>query len=173
MPENTEKTPLRRATDHKFKKRFILIPVGILVFTVVGFLALRTTEKIAVPATETTATASVDVPSAKAGGTGVANLQNKAVSPANKAFKEAIETTATTSSTTTPTGTHFQLSLDVLKERENFKSQQQRWYVQTAFSGIMVLASLFVILSKKYPDEVNKFGYSTIAFILGYWLKGF
>jgi lipopolysaccharide export LptBFGC system permease protein LptF len=59
-----------------------------------------------------------------------------------------------------------------LKERETFKAQQQRWYAQMLFSGIMALASLYVILSKKYPDEVNKFGYSTIAFIMGFWLKG-
>src|ERR1035437_2302227 len=155
---------LRRATDTpvKFKKRFLLIPVGILVATVIGFSGLKTFERQSPsPAIETKTTATVEFdkaippPPPKPAGTS----QNKSVSPSQPAG-------------TYGKGTHVQISLDVLKERETFKAQQQRWYAQMLFSGIMALASLYVILSKKYPDEVNKFGYSTIAFIMGFWLKG-
>jgi|ERR1035437_513694 hypothetical protein len=33
------------------------------------------------------------------------------------------------------------------------------------------LASLYIILSKKFEEAVNKWGYSTIGMILGFWLK--
>ena len=152
---------LRRESDHpvKFKKRFLLIPIGILVATVVGFSSLKTFEKQSSPATETKTTATVEFDKAPP----VPNQnQNKSISPPSQAMVDAMNNK----------GAHLQISLDVLKERENFKAQQQRWLAQMILSGAMSLASLYVILSKRYPDEVNKFAYSTVAFIMGFWLKG-
>lgn len=151
---------LRRESDHpvKFKKRFLLIPIGILVATVVGFSSIKTFEKQSPsPTTETKTTATVEFDKAPP----VPN-HNKSVSPPSQAMVDAMNNK----------GAHLQISLDVLKERENFKAQQQRWLAQMILSGAMSLASLYVILSKKYPDEVNKFAYSTVAFIMGFWLKG-
>jgi lipopolysaccharide export LptBFGC system permease protein LptF len=147
--------------NQKFKRRFLLIPIGILVATVIGFSALKTSERQSPSTTETKTTATVEF--------------DKAVPPPpppTGAVQNKSSSSSRASVGTYGKGTHVQISLDVLKERENFKAQQQRWYAQMAFSGIMALASLYVILSKKYPDEVNKFGYSTIAFIMGFWLKG-
>jgi hypothetical protein len=63
------------------------------------------------------------------------------------------------------------LTLDMMKERQQYQIQRQQWMVQAGVSLLMALASLFIILSKKYPEEGNKWAYSTIAFIMGYWLK--
>ena len=144
-------------TEHKFKKRFILIPVALLAITVAGLSALKAVEKYP---TETKAVASVDLtaPTAPVD-------QNKSLKSASKAFADRAEAASPSSVS------HFQLSVDVMKERENFKAQQQRWYAQMIFSGMVSLAAIYVILSKKYPDEVNKWGYSTLAFVMGYWLK--
>lgn len=168
--------PLRRETDYKFKKRYILVPVALLIVTVVGFSALKTSEKK--PVTEATATASVDfdksAPATIASGAGeIINTPlhkaSKSVSPSNNVAGGAAPQTVPQAAP--QAGTHFQLSLDVLKERENFKAQQQRWYAQLLFSGMVCLAAIYVVLSKKYPDDCNKWAYSTIAFVMGFWLK--
>lgn len=46
----------------------------------------------------------------------------------------------------------------------------QKWIVSLIFSGIMLLASLWIILSKKYPDETAKWAYGTVGTLGGYWL---
>jgi len=38
------------------------------------------------------------------------------------------------------------------------------------FSGVMLLASLWVILSKRYPEETLKWSYGTLGALSGYWL---
>ena len=145
---------------HKFKKRFIIIPIGVLVITVAGFSTLKSFDKRAATPTETKTTATTTIEIGAASPAEGPN-QNMSVSKANSAMLNAVRGKE-----------HLQLSVDVLKEKESFKAQQQRWYAQLVFSGLMTMASLYVILSKKYPDDINKWGYSTIAFILGYWLQG-
>ena len=132
---------LRRATDHRFPKRFLLIPIIILFITVVGFFTLKASNKKTY--TET-ATASVDFKSPNA--------------PASKV--------ESSSSSDPNRGVRLQLSL----ERE--RTKQRQWYAQLMFSGMMAIAALYVILSKNYPDAVDKWAYSTIAFIMGFWLQG-
>ena len=44
--------------------------------------------------------------------------------------------------------------------------------VMQALISLAVLgAALFIILSKKYPSESDKWAYGTVGTILGYWLS--
>jgi hypothetical protein len=39
-------------------------------------------------------------------------------------------------------------------------------------SLIVLLAALFVILSKRYPPKVEHWAYATVGTVLGFWLRG-
>jgi len=42
--------------------------------------------------------------------------------------------------------------------------------VQIAISFIVLGAALYIILSKKYPDDTQKWAFGIIGLIVGYWL---
>ena len=39
-------------------------------------------------------------------------------------------------------------------------------------SLIVLLAALYVILSKRYPPKVEHWAYATVGTVLGFWLRG-
>jgi hypothetical protein len=41
-----------------------------------------------------------------------------------------------------------------------------------AVSLIVLLAALWVILSKRYPPKVEHWAYATVGTVLGFWLRG-
>ena len=43
--------------------------------------------------------------------------------------------------------------------------------MQIVLSIIVLLAALFVILSKRYPEATAKWAYGSLGTILGYWLS--
>jgi len=43
--------------------------------------------------------------------------------------------------------------------------------MQVAVSILVLLAALFVILSKRYPEATAKWAYGSLGTILGYWLS--
>jgi len=44
-------------------------------------------------------------------------------------------------------------------------------WVQIAVSGSVLLSSLYVILSQKFPSDATKWAFGTVGVILGYWLR--
>ncbi|MBV8095008.1 MAG: hypothetical protein JO110_17625 [Acetobacteraceae bacterium] len=44
--------------------------------------------------------------------------------------------------------------------------------IQAGLSAVLLAASLFVILSRKYDDHCQKWAVATIGTLLGFWLKG-
>lgn len=42
--------------------------------------------------------------------------------------------------------------------------------VQIAITFIVLAAALYIILSKKYPDDTQKWAFGIIGLIVGYWL---
>lgn len=40
-----------------------------------------------------------------------------------------------------------------------------------AISMIVLLAALYVILSRKYPAKVEHWAYATVGTVLGFWLR--
>lgn len=44
--------------------------------------------------------------------------------------------------------------------------------VGAVFSALVLLASLYVILSKKYGDAEQKWAYGSTGAVLGFWLGG-
>jgi hypothetical protein len=43
--------------------------------------------------------------------------------------------------------------------------------VQAAVTAILLVATLLVILSKRYADADKRWAYTTIGTIVGFWLK--
>jgi hypothetical protein len=41
-----------------------------------------------------------------------------------------------------------------------------------AVSMIVLIAALYVILSKRYPPKVEHWAYATVGTVLGFWLRG-
>ena len=37
---------------------------------------------------------------------------------------------------------------------------------------IVLIAALYVILSKRYPPKVEHWAYATVGTVLGFWLRG-
>lgn len=138
----------RRATDASHPKWRFIVPVLALVLTA-GGLVLSSKYKAQVAAFQVEATVT------------------ESEAPKMTATKVPAKAQVTTESQ----GRTTTLSLDMIKERQQYHTQQRQWLFQAGFSLLMVLASIYIILSKRYPDDVNKWGYSTIAFIMGYWLK--
>ena len=48
---------------------------------------------------------------------------------------------------------------------------KKKLYVQVIFSTIVLGVSIYMILSKQYSDETNKWAYGMIGLIMGYWLS--
>ena len=44
-------------------------------------------------------------------------------------------------------------------------------YVKITISTIMLVASLYVTLSQKFPDEYNEWAFGMIGLVVGYWLR--
>ena len=44
-------------------------------------------------------------------------------------------------------------------------------YVKITISAIILVASLYVALSQKFPDEYNEWAFGMIGLIVGYWLR--
>jgi hypothetical protein len=45
------------------------------------------------------------------------------------------------------------------------------YWVRIAVTGILLLAALIVVLTKRYAPEDKNWAYGTIGAIVGYWLK--
>jgi hypothetical protein len=69
-----------------------------------------------------------------------------------------------------PTITVAPVPLPAAGAGPNFEAMATFWF-RLCISLLGFIASLFIILSKKFEDSVNKWGYSTIGMILGFWLK--
>ena len=52
----------------------------------------------------------------------------------------------------------------------NFEASATFWF-RMCISLIGFVSAIYVILSKKFDESLNKWGYSTIGMILGFWLK--
>jgi hypothetical protein len=148
MSDNTAQA--RRTDDVPRPKWRLLVPIFVLLITA-GALALLPRFKASSTGT-TQVTASVTETDAGA------RTTDKSLPPAPSYGTHKEQRTTT-------------LTLDMMKEREQYHTQRQQWMVQAGISLIMALAAVFIILSKKYPEDANKWAYSTIAFISGYWLK--
>ena len=50
---------------------------------------------------------------------------------------------------------------------------QKDWVVLTriAVSVVVLVAALFIILSKMYADDYNKWAFGMVGLVLGYWCK--
>lgn len=46
-----------------------------------------------------------------------------------------------------------------------------RLYTRIAISSIILIAVLYVILSKAYPEDYTKWAFGIVGIVLGYWLK--
>jgi hypothetical protein len=46
----------------------------------------------------------------------------------------------------------------------------QKLYVKEILSAILVIAALYVILSKKYDSDTQKWAYSVLTLVAGFWL---
>ena len=44
-------------------------------------------------------------------------------------------------------------------------------YVKIVVSAIVLAASLYVILSQKFPDDYNKWAFGMTGLVVGYWLR--
>jgi hypothetical protein len=44
--------------------------------------------------------------------------------------------------------------------------------IQFIFSLIILIVSFYMVLSKQYSDETNKWAFGMIGLIIGYWLSG-
>lgn len=44
-------------------------------------------------------------------------------------------------------------------------------FVKIAVSTIVLAASLYVILSQKFPDDYNKWAFGMTGLVVGYWLR--
>jgi len=43
--------------------------------------------------------------------------------------------------------------------------------VKIVVSAIVLVASLYVILSQKFPDDYNKWAFGMTGLVVGYWLR--
>jgi hypothetical protein len=52
-------------------------------------------------------------------------------------------------------------------------SEQARWkfIVQVIVSGVILIASLVIILSNSYPDATMKWAFGLVGVVIGYWLR--
>ena len=50
-------------------------------------------------------------------------------------------------------------------------SNSTKVYMAIAISGVLLLASLIVILTNAYPDSHSKWAFSTVGIVVGYWLR--
>jgi len=50
--------------------------------------------------------------------------------------------------------------------------EKRHFIISACVSGTLLLAALYVMLSKRYPEETIKWAFATVGTILGYWLKG-
>jgi len=50
---------------------------------------------------------------------------------------------------------------------------KERWtfVVRVSVSAILLISSLFVILSNKYPDATAKWAFGIAGLVIGYWLR--
>ena len=148
-------TPARRASDNLHIPKYrLIIPIVLVIFTAAGMFVSskydfdlsalgHAEEKMSAPAPAATAM-----------------LPSPTAVPNVGAPAPVLENRART------------WSPEAVKARREYDTEQRKWYVQAGFSLLMALASVFIILSKRYPDEsTNKWAYSTIAFLLGFWLK--
>lgn len=44
-------------------------------------------------------------------------------------------------------------------------------YVKIVVSAAVLAASLYVILSQKFPDDYNKWAFGMTGLVVGYWLR--
>ena len=51
------------------------------------------------------------------------------------------------------------------------KDSRIKLYVIVAISGLMLAASLFIILSNAYPESHSKWAFGMVGLIIGYWLR--
>jgi len=56
-------------------------------------------------------------------------------------------------------------------EREGKNDARIRLYVKIAISGIVLIASLYVMLSHNFPDDYGKWAFGMIGLVVGYWLR--
>ena len=55
---------------------------------------------------------------------------------------------------------------------ENLKNQiHATTYIQIIITSILLVASLYIILSQRYAESDLKWAYGTVGTIMGYWLK--
>ena len=142
----------RRATDAPHPKWRLLVPIFLLMTAAAGLVLIPRYKTVATTTQVTATVETTDTPTMAA------------EAPSAKRRPDAVASPAPEKRTTT-------FTLDMMKERQQYQTQQRQWMAQAAFSFLLAMASVFVILSKKYPEDCNKWAYSTIAFILGYWLK--
>lgn len=52
-------------------------------------------------------------------------------------------------------------------------STKERWMfvARVIVSAILLISSLVVILSNKYPDATIKWAFGIVGLVIGYWLK--
>jgi hypothetical protein len=50
---------------------------------------------------------------------------------------------------------------------------QKDWVVLTriVISAVVLATALFIILSKLYPDDYNKWAFGIVGLVFGYWCK--
>lgn len=49
-------------------------------------------------------------------------------------------------------------------------SSMQTFWIKVIFSGILCLAALYVVLTRKYDDETKKWAVSVLTLIAGVWI---
>lgn len=63
------------------------------------------------------------------------------------------------------------IKVAVAAEQDLDAESLKKFWGSIAISAILLFCSIFVILSKSYPDASNKWAYATIGTLLVYWLK--
>jgi uncharacterized membrane protein len=52
-------------------------------------------------------------------------------------------------------------------------SPRERWIfvARAAVSAVVLITSLYVILSGRYPDATTKWAFGMVGLVVGYWLR--
>ena len=60
-----------------------------------------------------------------------------------------------------------------MAERDPQFAAKERWMlvIRIAVTGVILGASLFVILRNSYPDATTKWAFGIAGLVIGYWLR--
>lgn len=66
----------------------------------------------------------------------------------------------------------FEIKNENRNKNASDEFKRAKFYAQLFFSIVILGVAIFVLLSKQYDDELNKWAFAMVGLITGYWLSG-